>query len=552
MLLSLTVSNYALIEHLEIVMHSGFTVITGETGAGKSILLGALGLVLGNRAETNVLMNPEAKCVVEAVFDLSKLKLQSFFSLNDLDYSDESVLRREINPNGKSRAFINDTPVNLNLLKEFGGFLVDIHSQHDSLLLSNAGFQLELIDEIAQNEGLIISYKSAFHKYKLLQKELEDLRQFALEKSADLDYFRFQYEELDKARLVEGEFEELNSRYQILTHAVELRSGLIQSNEYLAQDETNAIGLLKEALQQLNKISRILPECEDILTRIENNIIDLKDISGELSGLESKVYFDEDELVKTQERLDLLTRLQHKHKVSGDEELIRLREDLLNKIQLIDHSDTKIGLLNGQVNEQYQLVLKYAVELHENRLRAVPRFEKDVLDVLIQLSMPNARFQIRFDPLSEPESNGSDKVKFLFNANKGGQMDEIAKVASGGELSRLMLAIKSLVSGQKYTPTLIFDEIDTGVSGEIAAKVGRIMATMSKKVQVISITHLPQIAGKANHHLLAYKIDGSQRTKSEIIQLSDSQRVDEIARMLSDDTITDASRNAARELIKSN
>ena len=552
MLLSLKVSNYALIEQLEIDLHNGFTVITGETGAGKSILLGALGLVLGNRAETNVLMNPESKCVVEAVFDLSKMKLQSFFEENDLDYHDESVLRREINPNAKSRAFVNDTPVNLNLLKEIGGFLVDIHSQHDSLLLSNSGFQLELIDEIAQHEDLLTSYKAAFTNYKQQQRALEALKQFAREKAADLDYFRFQFDELDKAGLIQDEYEALKSRFEILTHAVELRSGLLHAGECLAQDETNAIGLVKESMQQLNRLERILPGCDNLSQRLNSCLIELKDISNELISLESSVYFDENELLKSQERLDLLTQLQHKHRVSGVEELILLRDDLSERIQLIDNSDMQIELLNKQLVENKQLVNQLSGQLHAGRVKLVPAFEKEILDVLVQLSMPNARFQIQFETLHEPEISGSDKVKFLFNANKGGQMDEIARVASGGELSRLMLAIKSLVSGQKYTPTLIFDEIDTGVSGEIAAKVGRIMSTMSKKVQVISITHLPQIAGKANQHLLVYKIEGQVRTTSEIVQLNDVQTIEEIARMLSDDVITDASRSAARELIKSN
>lgn len=550
MLLSLKVSNYALIEELEIDMHLGFTAITGETGAGKSILLGALGLVLGNRAETNVLMNPNSKCVVEAVFDLSKMIIQSFFEENDLDYHDESVLRREINPNGKSRAFINDSPVNLNLLKEIGNFLVDIHSQHDSLLLSNSGFQLELIDEIASHEDLLNTYKSAFHNYRQLQKELDALRQFAREKSADLDYLRFQFDELDKARLVKDEFEELKVRNEILSHAVELRTGLLRASECIAQDESNAVVLVKESIQQISKLGKILPECESISARLESCLIELKDISNELIGLESKVYFDENELVKSQERLDLLIQLVHKHRVSGVEDLIFLRDELWKKIQLIDNSDYQIELLAKQLSEKNKLVLQYSKQIHEGRLRIVPAFEKEILDVLVQLGMPNARFQTQFDSLSEPDSTGSDKVRFLFNANKGGQMDEISKVASGGELSRLMLAIKSLVSGKRYTPTLIFDEIDTGVSGEIAAKVGRIMASMSKKVQVISITHLPQIAGKANQHLLVYKTENADRTKSEIIQLNDGQRIEEIARMLSDDTITDASRSAAKELIK--
>jgi DNA repair protein RecN (Recombination protein N) len=552
MLLSLKVTNYALIEELEIDMHLGFTAITGETGAGKSILLGALGLVLGNRAETNVLMNPNSKCVVEAVFDLSKMIIRSFFEENDLDYHDESVLRREINPNGKSRAFINDSPVNLNLLKEIGNFLVDIHSQHDSLLLSNSGFQLELIDELAEHEDLLNTYKSEFKSFKQLQKELNALRQFAREKSADLDYLRFQFDELDKARLVKDEFAELKVRYDILSHAVELRSGLLRAGDCLEQEESNAIQLVKESIQHIIKLGRVLPECESISTRLESCLIELKDISSELKVLESKVYFDENELVKSQERLDLLTQLIHKHRVLEVEELILLRDGLWKKIQMIDNSEYQIELLAKQLSEKNQLVIQLAIQIQEGRLRIVPDFEKEILDVLVQLGMPNARFQIQLDSLSEPDSTGNDKVKFLFNANKGGQMDEIARVASGGELSRLMLAIKSLVSGKRYTPTLIFDEIDTGVSGEIAAKVGRIMASMSKKVQVISITHLPQIAGKANQHLLVYKTEDIDRTKSEIIQLNDLQRIEEIARMLSDDTITEASRSAAKELIKSN
>jgi DNA repair protein RecN (Recombination protein N) len=326
----------------------------------------------------------------------------------------------------------------------------------------------------------------------------------------------------------------------------------LRAGDCLEQEESNAIQLVKESIQHIIKLGRVLPECESISTRLESCLIELKDISSELKVLESKVYFDENELVKSQERLDLLTQLIHKHRVLEVEELILLRDGLWKKIQMIDNSEYQIELLAKQLSEKNQLVIQLAIQIQEGRLRIVPDFEKEILDVLVQLGMPNARFQIQLDSLSEPDSTGNDKVKFLFNANKGGQMDEIARVASGGELSRLMLAIKSLVSGKRYTPTLIFDEIDTGVSGEIAAKVGRIMASMSKKVQVISITHLPQIAGKANQHLLVYKTEDIDRTKSEIIQLNDLQRIEEIARMLSDDTITEASRSAAKELIKSN
>ncbi len=551
MLLSLKVTNYALIERLEIDLFPGFTVITGETGAGKSILLGALGLVLGNRAETNVLMDQSIKCVVEAIFDLSKMKIQSFFLENDLDYQDETVLRREINPGGKTRAFINDTPVNLNLLKEIGGFLVDIHSQHDSLLLSNASFQLELIDELALHDLLLTSYKSAFHNFRQLTKELDSMQKLALEKSTDIDYFKFQFEELEKAKLSVGEYEELKIKYEMLTHAVDLRSGLLGAIDFLNEGDVNAAGLMKETLFQLNKFDKILPEVELLTDRLNSCHIEMKDIAKELSFLESKIYFDENELVNVESRLDLLTQLQHKHRVSTNTELINLRDEILAKIQKIDQSEYQIEKLVNHHKETRSLVIKLAQDLRTGRNSAVPIIEKSVSDVLVNLGMPNARFQIQFDALMEPESTGLDKVKFLFCANKGGQLEEIAKVASGGELSRLMLAIKNLVSGQRYTPTLIFDEIDTGVSGEIASKVGRIMSGLSAKVQVISITHLPQIAGKAHQHLLVYKIEDSDRTKSEIIQLNDNQRIDEIARMLSDDTITEASRNAAKELIKS-
>lgn len=552
MLLNLRVTNYALIEQLEIDLHPGFTVITGETGAGKSILLGALGLVLGNRAESNVLMFPDKKCVVEALFDLGKMQLQEFFLDNDLDYSEECLLRREISQAGKSRAFINDTPVNLIVLKDLGSFLVDIHSQHDSLLLSNPSFQLGLVDELANHEKLLFEYRNAFADFKKLQKELAEMQKYTTEKAADLDYLKFQFDELQKAKLIDGEWNELRSRLEILTHAVELHSAISAALELISNNESSTIGQLRDAVHHLAKNIKYLPEIQVISDRIESCLIELKDVSAELSSIENRVYFDENELNAIQNRIDTISQLKHKHRLQSEPELIQLRDELSNKIQLIDHSDIELEKLNRQVKESQLVVTELAKAIHLGRSQVAPRFENEVAEMLSSLGMPNARFHVQIESLSEPESNGSDKIKFLFTANKGGHPEEIAKVASGGELSRLMLSIKSLLSGKKYTPTLIFDEIDTGVSGEIAAKVGMIMANMAARVQLISITHLPQIAGKAKHHLLVFKKEQADRTTTSLMLLDERQRIDEIAKMLSDGTITSASRNAAMELIKVN
>jgi DNA repair protein RecN (Recombination protein N) len=460
------------------------------------------------------------------------------------------LLRREISQAGKSRAFINDTPVNLNVLKDLGSFLVDIHSQHDSLLLSNPAFQLGLVDELANHEQLLLEYRNAYRDFRKLQKDMADMQKYTTEKAADLDYLKFQYDELQKAKLVEGEWEELRSRLEILTHAVELHSAISVSLEFLSNNESSTIGQVRDAVHQLSKITKYLPELQLITDRLGSCLIELKDISAELSSIEDRVYFDENELNTVQNRLDIISQLMHKHRVQSEPELIQLRDELSDKIQLIDHSDLELEKLARQVKESQAVVTELSKAIHFGRSQAAPRFELEVAEMLSSLGMPNARFHVQIDPLAEPESNGSDKIRFLFTANKGGHPEEIGRVASGGELSRLMLSIKSLLSGRKYTPTLIFDEIDTGVSGEIAAKVGIIMASMAERVQVISISHLPQIAGKAKHHLLVYKKEQTDRTTTSLMLLDEQQRIDEIAKMLSDGTITSASRNAAKELIK--
>lgn len=549
MLRKLRISNYALIEHLDIDLKPGFTAITGETGAGKSILLGALSLVLGSRADTNILHDKNNKCFVEATFDISKLDLKSKYTENDLEYEHETIFRREISITGKSRAFINDTPVNVILMKEIGEMLVDIHSQHDSLHLSDSAFQLTILDGLAENENILSDYKTLYQKYQQCKAELNGFIKNASESKANIDLQKFQLDELEKAKLQAEEQEQLEQRLSSLTHAEEIRIALFTAAEQLNRSEINAIGQIKDSQIALSRIQKYLPEATTLAERLIETMIELKDIASEAENLEQKIQFDPNELEKINNRLSLLRQLMLKHHCSNVNELINLSNQLSEKLNSIENKDFNIENLKKTLSQHENKLTEKAKQLSESRKKMIPEIERAVSLLLTQLGMPNAKFVAKTENLKAFSPTGSDSLQFLFTANKGTSVEDIAKVASGGELSRLMLAIKSLVSGRKMIPTIIFDEIDTGVSGEIAAKVGRIMASMAHSTQLIAITHLPQIAGKANQHLFVFKRDDDKRTKTMLIQLNESQRIDEIARMLSDDKITPASRNAAKELI---
>ncbi|NVO18299.1 MAG: DNA repair protein RecN [Bacteroidetes bacterium] len=551
MLLNLSIRNFILIQNLDLGFHSGFTCITGETGAGKSILVGALGLILGQRADSQVLMDKSKKCIVEGSFQLEGYGLEAFFTQNDLDFEKISTFRREINPQGKSRAFINDTPVNLNVLKEVGDRLVDIHSQNQTLELNDAGFQLAMIDSYAGNARELIEYAGFFNEYKSVKAELAIAIEKEKKANADKEYYEFQLNELLSANLVENELEEFESELELLTHAEEIKSKLFVALQLLADSDQNILSGLTETRQAIIQASRYSSQLESVSSRIEGTYIELKEISAEFRQLIDHVHHDPERVQFLTQRLDLIYHLQQKHKLGTVLELIQLREELAGKIYDINSLTDKIEHLNQQLELLDNKLLSSSSVLSKKRKQVSPGIEKEMEALLADLGMPSAKFIIKTDSTITFSVSGTDKVSFLFSANKGGELREIQKVASGGELSRLMLGIKSLVVSRSLLPTILFDEIDSGVSGEIAGKIGNIMRKMSATMQVIAITHLPQIAGKSHEHVLAFKEDGEINTTSTLRVLNEDERINEIARMLSDETITDSARAAAKELMVS-
>ncbi len=549
MLKRLHISNYALIEQLDIEFQSGFTAITGETGAGKSILLGALGLVLGNRADTTVLHKKDSKCMVEASFAIDEHEFESFFSEHDLDFDPETILRREISPQGKSRAFINDSPVNLMQLKEIGSMLVDIHSQHDALHLTDSSFQLSVIDSMADTSELLTEYKSLFNQYKQCQIDLERVRQEAENALKLEEMLSFQYHELEKAQLDPEEPDELQRKINELTHAEDIKTALFQTVSQLNQAEENVVQKVRDSMTVLYKIGNVYPTALTLAQRLDEHLVDIKDIAEEAEKALHQIHYEPDELESYNSRMLQLQTLIQKYRCRDIKELIAKREDINRQLSRIEKSEEEINALSKQLNSLEKQLTSKATQLSRLRSESLLYTETNIVQMLHQLGMPNARFQALLHQSEGFGPNGTDRLEFLFSANKGTYPVEISKVASGGELSRLMLSFKSLLSKQKMIATIIFDEIDTGVSGEVAAKVGRIMSEMSSHVQLIAITHLPQIAGKAQQHLFVFKREDTSRTRTHLTQLNADQRIDEIARMLSDDKITKASRMAAKELI---
>lgn len=549
MLKTLTINNYALIDFLEIDFPRGFTVITGETGAGKSILIGALGLLLGNRADTTVLSDKEKKCSVEGIFDVEKLSLQPFFASNDLDYEAVTILRREIVPSGKSRAFINDTPVNLNILKELGDQLVDIHSQHETLLLNQASFQLNALDNFIDFPDKLKNYKVAFFDFISLQKQLNQLVLQNEQSKKEADYFQFQLNELEAAGLLEGESEHLQEREKLLAHAEEVLLGINTANKILDDDEKSLVDQLIEVKESLRKIGPYLSGVAELTERLQSIIIELKDILAEVNNLESQAEFDPGEMQHITERLDLLYKLQHKHHAQSGDELIQIRDDYKLKIQKITLLDEEVIALEKEFKLKKENLTELAKQLHEKRKTMAPVFSEAIVQLLAQMGINDAIFQVKIEELVDFNENGLSKVAFLFNANKGNIPGEINKIASGGELSRLMLAIKSLITKEHVFPTVIFDEIDAGVSGDIAGKVGNVLKKMSEHHQLIAISHLPQIASKAMHQKRVFKISEQNITRSQIETLDEQGRVKEIAKMLSDEKVTESAMKTARELM---
>ena len=549
MLQQLHISNYALIESLSVDFDKGFSVITGETGAGKSILLGALGFVLGDRADTNVLYDKDKKCVVEASFSLNDDSLKPLFEENDLDFDPECTFRRELSPTKKTRAFINDTPISLQTMKEIGSLLVDIHSQHDSLLLTDADFQLRLLDEIAQDKDTFSAYKSKYSEYNACKHKLQELKDMAEKNTAENDFLKFQYEELEKAQLKGGEYAEIEQALQVMENSEEIKTLLVGANTLLENSEAAILPQISDLSATLSRLEHLLPATQGMSERIENLKIELKDIAYDLDRMESDTQFDEGQMLTLQERLDLLNRLMMKHRISDFDELIRFKNELSEKVSTFENIDQEIAKAEKALKASEKELKQLADKLHTLRQKASVDFENRVTDLVRQLAMPHAVFKVSVEPSATYNANGSDEIRFLFSANKGIEVNNIDRVASGGELSRLMLSIKSVISQYNYIPTLIFDEIDTGVSGEVAAKIGSIMQQMGHSLQLIAITHLPQVASKATHHFFIFKDNNGEKTKSNIKTLRSEERITEIAKMLSNDKITPEAIKAAEVLL---
>ena len=555
MLKHLAIQNYALIDSLSITFDDGFSVITGETGAGKSILLGALGFVLGDRSDSSIMLDESKKCFVEATFIVDNERFKTFFEENDLDFDEELILRRELSPTKKSRAFINDTPVTAQQLKELGNQLVDIHSQHDSLLLTNTDFQLGIVDNAADNNHLLSDYQTVYHRFVALRNELKALREMARKNVAENDFLAFQLEELVKADLQDGEYEEVSQRLELLENAEEVKTLLAQSLNTLSESEFSVLDQLNDLKSNVDRLRRYIPQAEQYLDRIESAKIELKDIAQDLDNLQDSTQFDAASLNEIQERFDLIQRLMMKHHVQDYAELLKIREDLQQKVGAFANIDEEIAKKEQELKSCEKELTKLADNLSVKRKKVKVSFEKAVTEIIRQLKMPHGVFEIEISEfsvnskISEFSPSGRDKVRFLFSANKGIAPDDMSRVASGGELSRLMLAIKAVAAESSYIPTLIFDEIDTGVSGEVASKLGDIMQKMGENLQIVSITHLTQIASKAKNHFFVYKDESAQKTRSCIRLLSHDERVVEIAKMLSNDKITPEAIKAAEVIL---
>lgn len=549
MLQHLTVENYALIQHISIRFETGFTVITGETGAGKSIIIGALSLILGQRADTGSLTDKEKKCVVEGEFLAKDYELENWFKTNDLDYDDTILLRREIAPSGKSRAFINDTPVNLNLMRELGEKLVDIHSQHAILTLNDPAFQLGIVDEYAGNRQLLVQYNNQYLKLQALQEQLNQLLQKEMNARRDQDYFGFLLNELKAAKLQPNEKAELESELEVQTHAEEIKTNLEQSKHLLSQSDGNLLERMTEMLGWMRKVSAFHSAGERLLLRLESVWIELKDLSQEIDRLEESVVSDPERLEQLNQRLGLIYQLEKKHRVAGMDELFRIAKELQEKSDNLVSLEDKIQLAQDQINKEQQLVKQYDDLLSASRQEIIQAASEELSQMVRQLGMPEASVSLNHNRMKEFGPDGSDRIRLMFNANRGGALKEISNVASGGELSRLMLAVKHLLSRKKKLPTMIFDEIDVGISGEIAAKMGAMMQGMSGFMQLVTITHLPQIAGKAKNHLLVFKESDALGARSNIRALTRDERIMEIAKMLSGEDVSEVSVMKAKELM---
>ena len=551
MLKHLYIKNFTLIDELDIELYSGFSVITGETGAGKSIILGAIGLLLGQRADSKAIKQGADKCVIEAQFDLSRYGMEDFFEENDIEYdAADCIIRRELTAAGKSRAFINDTPVQLSMLKELGERLVDIHSQHQNLLLNKQDFQLNVVDIIAGDEKELADYQQAFTQYHAAEKELQALQESIEQNRQNADFLQFQCDELSQANLVEGEQEELEQKSETMSHAEEIKSSLYEADNALSSEGTGVVVSLKKALSAIRQIEQVLPDAKELVERMDSSYIELKDIAQEISSQMEYVDFDPSELDVINNRLDKLYDLEKKYHVDTVEELITKRDELKLQLDRIENSDEALEELQKKLAQLQMQAKKAADTLTKLRTKAAKQIEKEMQTRLVPLGMPNVRFSIQMTE-GALGTSGQDQVAFLFSANTSTPLQPISQVASGGEIARVMLSLKAMISGAVKLPTIIFDEIDTGVSGKTAEKMAQIMQEMGQhERQVISITHLPQIAALGSAHYKVEKEETSKGTISKMRQLSPEERIDEIAQMLSGSDISEAAIQNAKQLLK--
>ena len=550
MLRHLYIKNFTLIDVLDIELHPGFSVITGETGAGKSIVLGAIGLLLGQRADLKAIKQGADKCVIEAHFDLSRYDLQPFFDENDIEYdADDTIVRRELTASGKSRAFINDVPVPLSLLKELGEQLVDVHSQHQNLLLNKQDFQLEVVDILAADRDDLASYQQVFADYQSLQRKMEDLKDEIEQNRQNADFLQFQFNELSNARLVSGEQEELEQRSDTMTHSEDIKKALYEADNALSGEQNGVVASLRQSLQALRGIERVYPQALELADRMDSTYIELKDVAQEISAKLEETDFDPAELDMVNQRLDKIYDLEKKYRVESIDDLLALQQELDEKLGKIENSDEALAELQQQLDSMQKVVGEKAQVLTTQRQQAARQIEHEMQERLVTLGMPNVRFKVEMVTVPFGR-NGQDKVSFLFSANTSTALQPVSQVASGGEIARVMLALKAMISGAVKLPTIVFDEIDTGVSGKIAEQMAGIMYEMGQHGrQVISITHLPQIAAQGSTHYKVYKEETAQGTTSHMQLLTDEQRVSEIAQMLSGTNISDAAIENAKQLM---
>lgn len=547
MLLQLTVNNYTIIRQLSVRFGEGFSVITGETGAGKSVLTEAISFVLGQRADTSVLYDKNQKCYVEAIFQIKDCSLSTFFTENDIDFEEECILRREITPQGKSRTFINDTPVPLSTLRQLSERLIDIHSQHANLLLRKKQFQLQLIDQFGHLQPTVGKYREHYMKLQLLQQKLQQLQ--TENSTQDIDYISFLYNELENAHLSEGEQQSLEDEWEQLTHAEEIKQWLYEAGNLLDEADDNLISGLQQVLHRMQQTTRYRPTTGELSERMESVIIELKDIATEIRNEQESVQFDPELAENIRQRLNLLNTLQQKHRVQDEAGLLQKAQELRQKLQKADDSSEEEHRLQVQISECRQLMEKVAEQLHSERQKVLPELQEALKQKLIRLQIPNAQLQIELIPTTFNES-GSDEAQFLFSANTGMTPQPLAKIASGGEISRVMLAVKAMISMKNLLPTILFDEIDTGISGEVSAKMADVMRDLSENCQVIAITHQPQIAAKADYHYLVFKESDGLQTQSDIRALTGTERREAIARMVGDGAVTETSLQMADALMQ--